>query len=167
MDFKNTPFGDLEKFNVLIEIPKGSSNKLEYDQDLDAIRLDFVFEDLAFPFNYGSIAGTLGGDGDHLDAIVLSSYVLPIGILVPCKPIGMMEILDRGEQDNKIICIPVKDPLIKQYEDIADFSEEQLREWEDFHHAVAVQKNKIMEIKGFHGKDVALAELEKCRIKKN
>lgn len=164
MQFKTLPFGSVDAFNVLIEIPKGSSNKYEYDEQLDVLRLDFVFTDLEIPFNYGSIAGTLGGDGDPQDAIVLSTYPLVPGTVVTCKTVGFLEALDRGEVDNKMICFPVADPLAAKYDDVGDFNQEQLREIGDYFRAVGIQKNKIMEIIGYRGKQEAVAELERSRI---
>ncbi len=164
MPYKNLPFGKTDAFNVVVENSEGASNKYEYDERLDLFKLDFVFGgDLRWPFNYGFIAGTRGGDGDMLDAIVISSHPIDPQTLVVCKTVGMVEVVDRGERDNKIICVPLADPLAKQLSDISDFSEEQQRNWEDFFHELAVQKNKIMEIKGFRNKSTALDELNKYK----
>src|SRR3989344_575638 len=104
MGFKNIPFGSPEKFNVVLEIPTGSRNKYEYDEELDAIKLDFVFsENFKYIFNYGYIPETRGGDSDHLDCIILAPCPIDIGTIVECGPIGIIEMLDRGEEDNKII----------------------------------------------------------------
>lgn len=157
----NIPFGEINKFNVLIEIPEGTEIKFEYNSEYDAFVVDFIPTDLVWPFNYGEIFGTRGGDEDKLDVLVLSSKPLPMGSVVVCRAIGMAEIVDRGEEDNKIICVPVLDKQLNNLQDIGDLSEEQLRSYDDFFRELAVQKDKIMEIKGFRGKDRAEEEIKK------
>jgi inorganic pyrophosphatase len=165
MNIHTVPFGEMEKFNVFIEVPEGSRNKYEYDEGFGLVALDFVFSgDLRFPYNYGFICGTRGGDGDHLDAIVLSSESLVVGSLISCRAIGIMEVIDRGEEDSKIICVPVVDPLGENYSDIGDLSEEHLQSFMDFLNEVAVQKNKIMEVKGYHGKAPAIDKIQKALV---
>lgn len=167
MDFKNIPFGTNEAFNVLIEISKGSPNKYEYDEEARAIKLEFVFKDgFTFVYNYGLIPETKAPDGDHLDAIVLSDDNLAMGTVVACRAIGMIELIDKGEEDNKIIAVPIADENYKNVQSINDLPKEWFAEAENFFQGIAVQKNKTMEIKSFCDKDRALIELNKCRIKK-
>ncbi len=162
MNVKNIPFGQVDKFNVFIEIPEVTQNKYEYDEELEMVRLDFVLSgEAGWPFNYGFICGTRGGDGDMLDAIILSSQPLTVGTLVVCRAVGMAEIVDRGEVDNKILCVPVVDRLMEKYQNIDSFSEEQLRSYNDFFIDLAVQKNKIMEVKGFGDKERAEQEINR------
>lgn len=167
MDLKNIPFGTSEAFNVLIEISKGSPNKYEYDEKLQALKLDFVFKDgFTFAHNYGLIPGTLAGDGDHLDAIVLSQDSLAMGTIAVCRAIGMIELIDRGEEDNKIVAIPLVDENYKNIQSLKDLPQNWTNEAVKFYKELAIQKNKIMEIKSFQDKERALSELEKCQIKK-
>ena len=85
-------------FDVMVEIPKGSENKYEYDEVKKAMVLDFVFKDgLKFLFNYGFIPNTLGGDGDTLDVILLGDKPIASGSMVKARAIGIMRMLDRGE----------------------------------------------------------------------
>jgi inorganic pyrophosphatase len=164
MSYKNLSFGTIEAFNVLIEIPEGSYNKYEYDEGLDEIRLDFVFwGDCKFPHNYGFIPGTHAPDGDHLDAIVLNPTPLAIGTVVPCRAIGLIELIDRGEGDNKLIAIPIACQEYKNIQSIEDLPEDFEKIYREFYRLIGVQKNKTMEIKGFFGKEKALEELEKSR----
>ena len=117
-----------EILKVFIEIPKGSNHKFEYNEKTGKLELNFVFsavggpasrsgsetlqgrmtggKDLVFPFNYGFIPGTLGGDGDPLDAIVLSDRPISSSTILDCKPIGVLKTIDRGEVDDKIVCVP-------------------------------------------------------------
>lgn len=167
MDLKNIPFGTNESFNVLIEISQGSPNKYEYDEKTGAIELEFIYKNgFTFIYNYGLIPGTLAGDGDHLDAIVLSQDILAMGTVIACRAIGMIELIDRGEEDNKIIAVPLADKKYKNAHSIKDLPKEWFKEVENFFQEAAIQKNKIMEIKSFQDKERALAELEKCQIKK-
>jgi len=112
------------------------------------------------------IPETHAADGDHLDAIVLSQDILTMGTVVVCRAIGMIELIDRGEEDNKIIAIPLADKKYKNTHSIKDLPKEWFEEVENFFQEAARQKNKIMEIKSFQDKERALAELEKCKIKK-
>jgi inorganic pyrophosphatase len=165
MDLKNIPFGEPEAFNVIIEIPEGSNQKFEYDEASGEMRVNFVFKDLVFPFNYGFIANTLGGDGDALDAIVLSSAPLESGEVLKCKAVGVLKTLDRGEVDDKIICVSLSDKLSEKYQDIPDLPPDSLQKWTDFYMEVARQKEKTVEILDLKNKQEALVEIKKS-IKK-
>lgn len=158
------PFGDVEKFNAVVEIPIGSENKYEYDEELEQIKLDYVFDNLQFPFNYGFIPQTRGGDDDPLDVMIFSSFPLEPGIVVEVKPIGVMEFLDREEEDNKFIVVPIKDPLASKIDDLDDFSDEQLDEIAEFWKQVGVQKQKKVEIVDFHNRSRAIKEIRKALI---
>jgi inorganic pyrophosphatase len=153
------------KFEVLIEISKGTvNNKFEYNHRTGKFVLNFVFENLVWPYNYGFIPNTKGGDGDELDAIVLSKMPLRQGLKAKCHTIGMMEVLDRGEIDNKIICVPAGDSLAVKYRDIADLSESEKNKYIEFQKELAKQKKKVMEIKSFQNKESALNEIKKSKI---
>ena len=165
MDLKKIPFGTKEAFNVLLEIYKGSPNKYEYDEKSQLLKLDFVFKDgFTFAYNYGLIPETKADDGDHLDAIVLSNGALVMGSVVTCRTIGMIELIDRGEEDNKIIAVPIVDENYVNVQSIKNLPESWMEEAKNFFAELAIQKNKIMEIKGFLDKDRALEELDKCKI---
>lgn len=96
--------------NVVIEIPAGSSNKIEWNRDLAAFQLDRA-EPTIFgkPTNYGFIPQTLDEDGDELDALVITSEPLPTGVFLQAKIIGVMKFEDDGEVDDKIVFVPVDD----------------------------------------------------------
>jgi inorganic pyrophosphatase len=165
MSYKNIPFGTSEAFNVLVEIPEGSYNKYEYDEELDQIKLDFVFHDkCVFPHNYGLIPGTRAEDGDNLDAIVLNPTPLAVGTIVPCRLIGMIELIDRGDTDNKIIAIPIACEEYKNIQSIEDLPEDFERKHREFYQLVGIQKNKEMKICGFRNKEKAMEELKKLTI---
>lgn len=156
---------DLKNFDVFIEIPQGTkNNKFERDTKSGKLVLDFVFENLVWPFNYGEIVGTKGGDGDSLDAIVFSTSPLQQGAVVRCVPFGVLLTVDRGEVDDKVLLVPAYDALTNLYRDIQDFSEQERKIITDLYQEIARQKKKTIEIKGFKNKQTALQEIKKSLI---
>ena len=88
--------------NVLIEIPAGSKNKYEFDKDLNAFALDRVlYSSVQYPYDYGFIPNTLADDGDPLDGMVMMDQPTFPGCVIPARPIGMMEMIDGGDQRRK------------------------------------------------------------------
>lgn len=161
MPYPNIPLGTPEECNVLIEIPMGSANKYEADEASGLMKLDFVFSGgLVFPYNYGFVPNTKAEDGDHLDAIVLSTEAIAPSTIVTVKPVAILKLKDRGEQDNKLICVPIVDPLAKNVNDLQDVSLKQQEEITQFLEQIAVQKNKTIEIQGFYNKAAAVAEVQ-------
>lgn len=117
------------RINVLVEIPKGSQNKYEYDADLHVIKLDRVlYSPLYYPGDYGFIPGTIGPDGDPLDALVLVTYPTYPGTLIESRPVGMLEMIDGGEADDKILCVPIGDVRFDDTKDIHDVPQPMLNE---------------------------------------
>ncbi|MCU1659695.1 MAG: Inorganic diphosphatase [Pseudonocardiales bacterium] len=107
-------------FDVLIEIPKGSRNKYEVDHETGRMRLDrTLFTSTQYPADYGFIEGTLGEDGDPLDAlVVLQGDPLFPGVLVTCRAIGMFRMTDEKGGDDKILAVPATDPRLEHLRDI-------------------------------------------------
>ena len=113
-----------KRINVLVEIPKGSQNKYEYDHELHVVKLDRVlYSPLYYPGDYGFIPGTLGHDGDPLDALALVTFPTYPGTLIESRPIGMLEMIDSGENDAKILCVPANDIRYADTHDITDVPE--------------------------------------------
>src|ERR1700738_5003616 len=95
----------------MVEIPKGSRNKYEWDPELKAIKLDrFLFSSVVYPADYGFIPGTLGEDGDPLDAMVCVSEPTFPGCVIHVKPIALLRMRDEKGVDDKILCVPLNDP---------------------------------------------------------
>lgn len=164
MSFKDIPFGTTDKFNVVVEISKGSPNKYEYSEKLDNLILDWVFNDgFSFPYNYGYIPQTRGGDGDALDVFILGNNPLDPGVIVECKTIGIIELLDRGEQDDKIIAVALADPEYSKYNELEDIPFGSKKILEEFFKGLGKQKDKTLEIKGFHNSSRAIKEIELAR----
>jgi inorganic pyrophosphatase len=111
------------EFDVTIEIPKGQRNKYEVDHESGRIRLDrMLFTATRYPADYGFIEGTLGEDGDPLDALVLLEEPTFPGCLVRCRAIGMFHMRDEAGGDDKVLCMPAGDPRMAHITDLEDVS---------------------------------------------
>ena len=150
---KNAP----EEFNVVIEIPKYSSNKYEIDPELGVMRLDRVlFSPLFYPWDYGFIPSTKYLDGDPVDCLVLISHPTFPGIVVDARPIGVLEMIDGGLQDEKVLCVASKDPRFGNRHSMDDVNIHTLDEIVHFFEVYKQLEKKEVEILGWKGKDVAL-----------
>lgn len=153
-----------EEINAIIEIPKGSFNKYEIDKETGLIALDRANYNAApFPFDYGFAPQTLWEDNDPLDIIVLSTFPLQSGLLVRVRPIGVMEMIDAGESDYKVLTVPSSDRRWEDTTDLADLNKHLVREIQHFFETYKNLKGKpaVVEIKGFKGKEDARAAVEK------
>ncbi len=120
-------------FDVTIEIPRGSKNKYELDHETGRIRLDrTLFTSTQYPSDYGFIEGTLGQDGDPLDALVLVPEPTFPGALIECRAIGMFRMKDEMGGDDKVICVPTADTRQGHLRDINDIPEYMLLEIQHF-----------------------------------
>lgn len=156
-----------EVVHVVIEIPKGSHNKYELDEELGIIKLDRVFySPFFYPLDYGFIPQTRSEDGDHLDALVIGSDPVPPGILVEARPIGMLSMIDSGEPDAKILCVQAKNPrfdTIKDLKDIEQWQPHLLKEVAHFfEHYKDLQGKKVDVSKGWSGASAAYDEIKKA-----
>ncbi len=119
--------------NAIIEIPKGTHNKYEYDEKLGVIKLDRVLHSpFHYPFDYGFIPETRSPDGDHLDVLVITDSPVFVGCLLEVKVIGAMIMSDDKGQDEKILAVPLHNPQYKHYKRLSDVSPHLLREIEHF-----------------------------------
>lgn len=108
-----------DRFSAVVEISKGSKNKYELDKETGMLKLDRVlYTSTHYPANYGFIPCTYSLDGDPLDVlIVCQENILPM-TLVDCKPIGVLNMIDSDEEDEKIIAVPLGDPAMNWYSDL-------------------------------------------------
>ncbi len=164
------PMGEsAAEFNVIIEIPKESHNKYEIDKETGLIKLDRVnYGSAPYPFDYGFVPQTLWEDGDALDVIVLTNYPLQVGILASVRPVAIMEMIDSGESDHKIIAVPVDDRGSDHIQDLADVNPHLLKQYKLFFETIKVLKSDNpdkykVQVLGFKGKEEALAAVEKSR----
>jgi inorganic pyrophosphatase len=158
--------------NVIVEIPKGSMNKYEYDKDNNVIKLDRVlFSPLHYPGDYGLIPRTLGDDGDPLDALVLVTNPTHPGVLIESRPIGLLRMNDSGLIDDKILCVPKNDPRYNSLKNIDDIEPHTLREMAHFFKVYKDLENKKIEIVGWYNaeeaKNIIRRSMELYRVKFN
>src|SRR5574340_1136132 len=166
---KKVPFGEFHPqnpvVNAVIENPAGSQQKYEYDEKYEATVLRRVLYDgLKFPFNYGYIPMTKSGDGAHVDVFVISVQPIPSQTVVPARPIGLVEVEDRGERDNKIIAVPLKDKRFEAVETWEDLPEETKNKLVEFYEHFPKQVEHDIQVKGFFGKQKAIEELRLTQI---
>lgn len=122
-----------ERFVAVIEIPKGSKKKYELDKPTGLIRLDrILFTSTHYPSNYGFIPKTLAEDNYPLDVLVLCSEALDPLTIVECYPIGVVKMVDNQVVDEKIIAVPLRDPVYSGYRDIATLPQHHLQEMSHF-----------------------------------
>ena len=148
-------------FDVTVEIPKGNKNKYEVDHETGRIRLDrTLFTSTAYPADYGFIEGTLGQDGDPLDALVLVSEPTFPGCLILCRAIGMYRMTDEAGGDDKVLCVPATDPRLEHLRDISHVSKFDRLEIEHFFTVYKdLEPGKSVEGATWTGVDEAEAEI--------
>jgi inorganic pyrophosphatase len=153
-----------EPLICLVEIPKGSRNKYEYDHDLDVIKLDrFLFSSMVYPTDYGFIPDTLGQDGDPLDAMVLVSEPTFPGCVIDVKAIALFRMEDDKGIDDKVLCVPLTDPAWNTLETLEDVPN-QLRD--EIAHFFSVYKDleqKKVNVDGWYSREDALEEIQASR----
>jgi len=148
--------GTADEMNVIIEIPKGSKNKYEIDKKTGLIALDRAMHTSQdYPFDYGFVPKTLYGDGDPLDVVVLTTYPLYPGILIRVRPVGIMGMLDGGEDDAKIIAVPCEDPRFDEIKDIDDVNTHTKKEIRHFFETYKKIQNKEVVVSEFENKQKA------------
>ena len=139
-----------EIVNVIIEIRRGERNKYEMDKTTGYLTLDRVNATmLGYPADYGYVPGTLCDDGDPLDALLLIDESVPHGVLVRCRPVGVLRMVDAGEGDEKLIVVPADDITKDHIRDLADLGPEFPRIIEHFYSHYKDWKN------GWKGSEVS------------
>ncbi len=151
-------------FNVVIEIPMhGEPVKYEVDKESGAIFVDrFMSTSMHYPCNYGYIPHTIAGDGDPVDVLVLAQLALPPGVVVRCRPIGMLNMTDEAGSDGKLLAVPV-DKLTQMYsdvhgtEDVPKILLNQIAHF--FAHYKDLEPGKFVKIEGWAGVEAAKKEI--------
>jgi inorganic pyrophosphatase len=148
--------------NVLIEIAGGSKNKYEFDKDLQAFALDRVLSSsVKYPYDYGFIPNTLADDGDPLDGMVIMDEPTFPGCVIPARPIGFLEMIDGGDRDEKILCVPDKDPRYAHVKSLQDLAPHRLDEIAEFFRTYKNLEKKVTEILGWQDVDKVAPLVEK------
>ena len=166
MSFNHVPPGkDLpQDFNVIIEISAQSDPvKYEADKDLGLLVVDrFIGTGMRYPANYGFIPQTLSGDGDPVDVLVITPFPLFPGVVVACRPIGLLKMTDEAGGDAKLLAVPIDKilPIYRHWqkpEDLQDLRLHQIQHF--FEHYKDLEPGKWVRVEGWHGPDAARAEI--------
>ena len=165
-DFNNIPFGELNShINTVIEIPKGSMMKVEWDRKKGYFALDRVEPGIfAKPCNYGFIPGTIDEDGDELDTLVITDEPLPMGVVVEeAVVVGVLNFEDDGEMDHKVICVPSDDRHDGNRTSLSDFSDKWAEQiTHHFNHYKDLKKPGTTKVLGFGDAAEAWTVIEEC-----
>ncbi len=160
------PLGEKgQSVNTFIEVSKGSMHKIEYDIDLEVFKLDRVEPEIfAKPANYGFIPQTLDEDGDALDTLVLTSEPLSTGVLVKAKVVAILNFVDDGENDHKIICVPEDDrnegDVISNLDDLTERQKQKIEH--HFNHYKDLKKPGSTKVEGWGDSSEAWKIIEEC-----
>jgi inorganic pyrophosphatase len=155
------------EIDVLVEIPQGSRNKYEYDEESGRFRLDRVlYSSVHYPAEYGFVPGTRAPDGDPLDALVLTYEPTFPGCVIPARPIGVLDMRDEKGQDSKILAVPVGDPRFDGINDLRDLSPHWLTEIENFFATYKTLEGTVTEVTGWRDAGAALYVVADCRERK-
>ncbi|MDO8059114.1 inorganic diphosphatase ['Crotalaria aegyptiaca' phytoplasma] len=153
-------------FLVFIEIVRGSKKKYELDKETGYLILDrYLNTAFVYPANYGFIPLTLCDDNDPLDVFVLTQEILDPMTLVECRPIGVIRMLDNGQQDDKIIAVPVKDLMFQKYVNLSDIPKFLLSEIEHFLLHYKDLEQKVIKIQQIEDFQEAVSIVEKALLK--
>ncbi|WP_263411190.1 inorganic diphosphatase [Terriglobus tenax] len=165
VDYLGLPIGDKspESVTAVIEIPLEGIKKYEYDKKLGVFRLDRnLYSPVHYPGDYGFIPSTLGDDGDPLDILVLVDTPSFPGCVMDARPIGMLEMIDGGEGDEKILAVGEGNP---RYNDVNDFSQIYPHILKEITHFFSIYKDlegKRVEINGWKDAAAAKAKILEC-----
>ena len=150
--------------HCMIEIPKGSSNKYEWDPDLQAIKLNrFLFSSVIFPTDYGFVTDTLGESGEALDALVCVNAPTFPGCLIEVRAVGVLRMDDEEGRSDKLVCVPADDPAWDEVEGVDGLSGQLRSEIEHFYSMYKQPEGKDVTIHGWADRDAAEAAIESGR----
>jgi len=156
--------GDDTELLCFVEIPKGSRNKYEWDEELGAVKLDrFLYSSVVYPTDYGYIRDTLGEDGDELDALVCVSEPTFSGCVIEAKPIALFRMADEKGVDDKVLCVPLSDPGWNTLETLDDLPQQLANEIEHFFSIYKDLEHKETEVRGWYSREDAEREIEAAR----
>jgi inorganic pyrophosphatase len=149
---------------ALIEIPRGSRNKYEFDEATGRFYLDRVlYSSVHYPTDYGYIVETLAGDGDPLDVLVLVQEPTFPGCMIEARVLGGLDMSDEKGSDFKVLAVPVGDPRYAHFMRLADIGDHWLREIETFFATYKLLEPKQTEVLGWHDVEETLAMVASCR----
>lgn len=136
-----------DEITVVVEINKGSKNKYELDKETGLIMLDrAMYTSQDYPFDYGFVPQTHWHDGDPLDVVLLTTNPLIPGLLLAARPIAVLDMIDDGESDAKVIAVPVKDPRFAEIKDLSDINPHTIEEIKHFFETYKQIQKKVVTI---------------------
>ena len=139
--------GQPSNFTAIVEIPLNSSNKYELDKKTGLLKLDRVLHSAVFyPANYGFIPQTLADDGDPLDVLILAAEPVYPLTMVQARPIGLMEMIDQGELDYKVIAVGIHDPEYNTYHDVHELPKHRVAVVKRFFEDYKTLENKMVKV---------------------
>lgn len=154
----------MDPINVLIEIPRGSRNKYEWDEEMGALKLDrFLFSSVQYPTDYGFIPDTMAEDGDPLDAMVCVSEATFPGCVIPAKVIALFRMRDEEGVDDKIVCVPQKDPNWNTVESLDDLPGALRDEISHFFSIYKQPQGIQVKVDGWYPREEAVQALDAAR----
>jgi inorganic pyrophosphatase len=149
---------------VIIEIPKGSRNKYEYDKEKKMVKFErMLFSSMMYPCEYGFFPDTLALDGDPLDALVLTWEPTFPGCLIDVHPVALFDMEDDKGRDEKILCVPETDPLWNYIETLEQVPPHLLKEITHFFETYKNLENKQVQIFGWQGLEEAVSILTEAK----
>jgi inorganic pyrophosphatase len=155
---------DSAPIEVVIEIPRGSRNKYEFDKQRGVLVLDRVlYSSVHYPTDYGFVTGTLAQDGDALDVLVVVDEPTFPGCHVMARPIGVLDMKDEKGPDKKILAVPVGDPRFDGIRDLADIGAHWLREIENFFQTYKALEDKSTDVVGWEDATAAARVIQDAR----
>jgi inorganic pyrophosphatase len=166
--WESLPLGEKspDVINVVIEIGKGGSNKYEFDEKLGVFKLDRVlYSPFYYPVDYGFIPQTRSEDGDHLDALVIGGDPVALGTVVEVRPVGLLRMIDAGDQDFKILAVQKSNPRFDTIKDLADIEQWQphlLKEIVHFFEHMKDLQGKKVEVQGWGDAAAAKDEIKRA-----
>ena len=149
---------------MIVEIPQHSANKYEYDGELGVFRLDrALYSPLHYPGDYGFIPGTLADDGDPLDVLVLVQQPSFPGVMIEVRPVGLLNMVDDDERDQKILAVPNRNPRYDQVHTMDQIFSHVKREIEHFFAIYKELEGRVTQMQGWEGPMEARRAIMECR----
>jgi inorganic pyrophosphatase len=153
-----------ESLHCIVEVPKGTRNKYEWDPDWSAIRLDrFLFSSVVYPTDYGFFPKTLATDGDPLDAMIAVSEATFPGCAIEIRPIAVLRMHDEAGEDDKVLGVPLRDPNWSGIERLEDLPSQLCDEIVHFFSIYKQPEGKHVELDGWYPREDAVRLIREAR----
>jgi inorganic pyrophosphatase len=162
-------WADKERVHTVVETPRGSRSKLEFDQKLKVFTLAKpLLAGLTYPYDWGFIPSTKADDGDPLDVLIIHEAATYPGLVLRCRPIGILEIMQtskgKKERNDRIFALPDRSPFEGDVQDIRSLPAGAVEELEKFFEATDALEDKKLEFLGWHGPDRAIKTIKKYSV---